>query len=343
MKKILCFAILALTTVFISSCGGEKSNIKATGFKAAMVAGIGGINDQSFNQSAWEGMQKLAKEGVSVSFIESQRASDFLPNFEKLIDQDPNIIWGIGFIMKDQIKKAADANPNELFALVDDTFPDGEVPNLIGIVFKAEQSSFLVGYIAGYMTKTNQVGLIIGQESPTMDRFKYGYFAGVEYAAKEQGKNIKIDYQVTESFSDVAKGKGFALKMYSDGADIIFHAAGVVGQGIIEAAKENNLYAIGVDMDQNYMAPDNVITSSLKNVGTAVYEVTNRVIKGEKLGGTTVVMGLAEGGVGIAPTTNKLVPPNILKKTKEVEKKIIDNDIVAPATQSEYQNFLRGL
>jgi basic membrane protein A len=308
-----------------------------------MVTDVGGINDQSFNQSAWEGMERLQKDGVIVNFVESHRGSDYLPNFEKEIDQGSDIIWGIGFMMKDPIKEVAQANPDQFFALVDDSFKDGEVPNLVGVTFKSEQSSFLVGYIAGYMTKTNHVGFILGQVSPTMDTFRYGYFAGVNYAAKEQGKTIKIDYQVMESFTDAAKGKAAALKMYTSGADIIFHAAGGVGQGVIEAAKESNLYAIGVDMDQNYMAPNNVITSALKNVGTGVYEVTKRVMAGEKLGGTTVVLGLADGGVGIAPTSDKLVPADILQRTKDLEDKIIKGEINVPATKAQYDNFMKGL
>lgn len=344
MKRLLSLvAVLSVAAVLVVGCGGKKDQSANGAFKAAMVTDVGGINDQSFNQSAWGGMEKLKSEGVTVSFLESHRGSDYAPNLEKSIDAGADIIWAIGFMMKDPLQQIAQANPDQLFALVDDTYPDGTVPNVIGVTFKAEQSSFEVGYIAAYMTKTNHVGFIIGMESPVMNRFKYGYFAGVQYAAKEMGKKIQVDYQIMESFTDAAKGKAAALKMYTSGADVIFHAAGGVGQGVIEAAKERNLWVIGVDLDQNYMAPDNVITSALKNVDIGVYDVTKRVMAGEKLGGTTVEMGLSDGGVGIAPTSGKLVPADILQKTKDIENKIIDGQIIVPITDAQYQQFIKGL
>lgn len=139
--------------------------------------------------------------------------------------------------MKDAIREAAENNPDQLYGFIDESFPDGELPNVIGVIFSDEQSSFLVGYAAGYMTKTNRVGCIVGMESPTLDRFRYGYAAGVQYAAAERGKKIIFDYAVIESFSDTAKGKAIALKQYAGGADVIFQAAGNAGNGVIEAAK----------------------------------------------------------------------------------------------------------
>ena len=176
-----------------------------------------------------------------------------------------------------------------------------------------------------------------------MDRFKYGYFAGVQYGAKELGKEIPCEYQLAESFSDSAKGKAIAQKMYTDGVDVIFHAAGQTGSGAIEAAKEMNKMIIGVDLDQNWMAPDNVITSALKNVGNAVYNVTERVMNGEQLGGTNVIMGLAEGGVGLAPSSDKHLSAELLAKVAELEQKIIDGEIVVPYTEGDYNTFVASL
>ncbi len=320
---------------------GETGSGEGT-FSAAMVTDVGGVNDESFNQSSWEGMLKLeAETGAKVSFIESQKDGDYSPNLEKKVDEAPDIIWGIGFMMKDAIGEAAENNPDQLFGLVDDAFPDGEHPNVISVVFQAEQSSFLVGYAAGMQTQTNRVGFIVGMESPVMDRFHYGYLAGVQQAAKERGIEIKTDYGVVESFVDTAKGKGMAQKMYNDGADVIFHAAGQSGSGVIEAAKELNKMVIGVDLDQNKLAPDNVITSALKNVGNAVFDVTKRVMDGEEMGGTTIMMGLKEGGVGIAPSSNLHLPAELLESIAALETKVVSGEIVVPYTEADYNAFIQ--
>lgn len=313
-------------------------------FSAALVTDVGGINDQSFNQSAWEGMQRLESDkGVKVSFLESKKDADYAPNLAKVTDDAPDIVWGIGFLMKDALAAAAESNPDQRYALVDDVFEAGQYPNAIGVQFQAEQSSFLVGYIAAHKTETNHVGFLLGMESPVMDRFKYGYEAGVRYGAKELGKEIQYDFALAESFSDTAKGKAMAQKMYTDGADVIFHAAGQTGSGAIEAAKEMNKMVIGVDLDQNFLAPDNVITSALKNVGNAVYDITGRIMDGEELGGTNVTMGLAEGGVGIAPSSDKHLSAELLAQVDELQQKIIDGEIVVPYTQEDFDAFVANL
>lgn len=324
------------------STAPAESTAAAEPFSAAMVTDVGGINDESFNQSAWSGMEKLQAEGATVSFLESEKDADYAPNLEKKADEGADIVWAIGFLMKTAVGETAEANPDQLFALVDDSFEEGEHDNVIGVMFMAEQSSFLVGYAASYKTETDHVGIILGMESPTMNRFTNGYRAGLAYGAAEQGKEITIDYQVAEAFDDPAKGKALAQKMYTDGADIVYQVAGDTGKGIIEAAKEMDKWVIGVDLDQNHLAPDNVICSGLKNVGTAVYEVSKRVQAGEDLGGTTLYMGLQEGGAGIA-TTGNLLGDDILSKVDEVEKKIINGDIEVPYDEAGLEAFLGTL
>ncbi len=317
---------------------GEEPAEALTG-KVAMITDVGGINDESFNQSAWMGLEEIKERGAEVSFIESQRDADYAVNIDTKINEGNDLIWGIGFLMKGAVEEAALDYPEQKFALIDDVWEDGYLPNATGVTFAAEQSSFLVGYIASYMTETDRVGFVLGMESPTMDRFKYGYFAGVDYGAKEQGKEIQIDSVTVESFTDAALGKSTAAKMYSDGADVVFHAAGNVGTGVIEAAKDANKWVIGVDLDQNHLAPDNVITSAMKNVNVATADVSTRILSGEELGGKTVHYGLVEGGVGIAPTSDKLVPADVLEKTKALEEQIISGEVVVPFTEADYSSF----
>lgn len=308
--------------------------------KIAMITDIGGINDESFNQSAWQGLETLKeKDGAEVSYIESHKDEDYKKNIETKIEEGNDLIWGIGFLMQGAVEESALDYPEQAFAIIDAAWEDGQVPNATGVTFAAEQSSFLVGYIASYMTETNKVGFILGMESPTMNTFKYGYFAGVNYGAKEQGKEITIDAITVESFTDAALGKATATKMYSDGADVVFHAAGNVGTGVIEAAKEADKWVIGVDLDQNHLAPDNVITSAMKNVYVATEDISRKYLAGEEIGGKTFHYDITSGGVGIAPTSDKLVPADVLEKTKALEEKVVSGEIVVPVSEETFNSF----
>lgn len=361
-KRLLAFLLIAVLAFGIVGCGKkdeapqEPETEESTGteeeapeetaetdIKVAMVTDEGGVHDQSFNQSAWEGLQEAEKDlGVEVSYVESQQDADFAPNFETLLDAGNDLIWGIGFKLSDALLDAATNNPDQLYAIID--FAYDETPdNVVGVVFKAEQPSFLVGYIAGKMTETNKVGFVGGIAGDVIWGFDYGFQAGVQYAAKELGKEIEILNQYAESFSDVSKGKAIATQMYQQGADIIFHASGDTGNGVIEAAKEQGKWAIGVDRDQNYLAPDNVLTSAMKRVDVGVYNVVKDLVEGNFPGGQTVVYGLEEGAVGIAPTSDKHVPAEILEEVKEIEKKIIDGEIEVPFNEETFEEFMKTL
>jgi basic membrane protein A len=159
-----------------------------------MVTDTGGVNDQSFNQSSWEGLQSLNKDtGAKVSYLESKQAADYATNLDKLADDDNDIIWGIGYAMAGAIGNAAKQNPDISYAIVDNEYDEKTMPsNVTGVMFRAQESSFLVGYIAGKTTKTNKVGFVGGQTSAIIDQFQYGYQAGVDYAAKELNKTISV-------------------------------------------------------------------------------------------------------------------------------------------------------
>lgn len=359
MKKIKATVLsLLLSTTLLAGCSagtdttttaGETTSGSQTettagsegaGGTIAMVTDLGGINDESFNQSAWMGMEALKEEGYEVSFIESGKDADYAPNLSLKVDEGNDLIWGIGFLMKGALEEAALDNPDQKFGLVDDFFEEGALPNVTSAMFRSEESSFLVGYIASYMTETDHVGFVLGMGGPVMYRFQYGYMAGVAYGAKEQGKEIQVDAVTIETFGDTAKGKATAQKMFTDGADIVFHAAGEAGKGVIEAAKDTGNWAIGVDLDQNQLAPDNVLTSSLKNVNVAVEDLSKQILAGDAVGGKTVYYGLKEGGVGIAPTSSKHVPQEILDKTQALEDKIIAGELSVPTSEEEYTAFM---
>ncbi|MCF6460935.1 BMP family lipoprotein [Clostridium sp. Cult3] len=359
-KRLLAFLLIAVLAFGIVGCGNKgetpeepedsigtedeaPEETPESDIKVAMVTDEGGVHDQSFNQSAWEGLEEAEKDlGVKVSYVESQQDADFAPNFETLLDAENDLIWGIGFKLSDALLDAATNNTDQLYAIIDFAYEDTP-DNVVGVVFKAEQPSFLVGYIAGKMTETNKVGFVGGIAGDVIWGFDYGFQAGVQYAAKELGKEIEILNQYAESFSDVSKGKAIATQMYQQGADIIFHASGDTGNGVIEAAKEQDKWAIGVDRDQNYLAPDNVLTSAMKRVDVGVYNVVKELVDGNFPGGQTVVYGLEEGAVGIAPTSDQHVPAEILEEVEGIEKKIIDGEIEVPFNEETFEEFMKTL
>lgn len=325
-----------------ASTGASAGTVDGSNFKIAMITDTGGINDQSFNQSAWEGLQQLNKDtGADTTYIESKQAADFTTNFDNLSDQGYTFLWGIGFACADAVLEAAQENPEISYAIVDNSYE--ETPdNVTGVMFRAQEPSFMVGYIAAAVSQTDKVGFVGGIEGTIIDQFQYGYEAGVAYANKQLGKDVKVSVQYAESFSDSAKGKAIAGKMFTDGCDVVYHAAGGTGTGVIEAAKEAGKWAIGVDRDQAYLAPDNVLTSALKNVNVAVEEVSKKYMAGQKIGGQTLEFGLTEGAVGI-PEEHKNYSDEIYNAALKIADDIKAGTIKVPATEADYNTYVESL
>ena len=236
----------------------------------------------------------------------------------------------VGFKLAEATKKAAEAHPDTKFAIIDDA-TNASLPNVTCLTFKQEQASYLVGYVAGLTTKKNNVGFVLGMASDMMNKFGYGYLAGV-YAANPEAKVQQIN---ANNFADPAIGKTSATTMITNGADVIFHAAGGTGVGVIQACQENKIAAIGVDTDQSSLAPDTVITSAMKRVDNAVYDTAKQLVEGTIKGGE-MVYDLSKGGVDIAPTTD-LLSKDVLKKVEEVKAKILSGEVVVPGTKAEFE------
>ncbi|MGB5987229.1 MAG: BMP family ABC transporter substrate-binding protein [Desulfobacterales bacterium] len=333
MNKLRGLKMAAMAAVSLMVMGGLAG---AAELRIAMVTDVGGVNDQSFNQSAWEGLLRAEKElGAEVAYKESKQDADYGPNMETLTDAGYDLIWGIGFLMGDAIKETAEINPDQKYAIIDFSYGPETPANVTCAVFQEEQPSFLVGYIAGKMTRANKVGFVGGIKFPLIEKFEYGFMAGVKLANPQ----CQVLRQYAESFTDAAKGKAIANNMYQQGADIVFHAAGGVGDGVIEAAKEKGKWAIGVDKDQNFLAPEHVLTSAMKRVDNAIFDMARRLKEGQWQGGETVVYSLANEGVGIAPTSDKHVPADILKEVDGLVAKIKAGEIAVPATLAEFEKF----
>lgn len=335
-KKI---ATLAMATVVSASllvgCSGNNESASDDKITVAMITDVAGVNDQSFNQSAWEGLQRAKKElGIEVKYLESKQDSDYATNIETLVDEDVDLILGVGMKLADAIKEGSELYPDQNFVLVDEEIDASNVKN---ILFKAEESAYLAGLIAGKTTKTNNVGFIGGMELPVIDTFKYGYMAGVKAA----NPDAKVQAQYANSFTDQAKGKAIANQMYTNGADIVFTCGGDVGTGAIEAAKENNKYAIGVDRDQSDLAPQNVLTSAIKRVDAGVFETVKSYVNGTFEGGTTTTYGLEENAVGVPDTTKNLVSQDILDLVEETITKLKNKEITVPKNEEEYNAMFK--
>lgn len=308
-----------------------EEDIDGTGFKIGMVTDVGGVNDGSFNQSAWEGLQRAAENfGCEVKYIESKGDADFVPNIESFLDEDYDLIICTGYVMADAVRDAAELNPDQKFAIVDDA-SNADLDNVTCMMFEQEQASYLVGLAAGYTTESNIVGFVTGAANETMNSFGYGYCAGV----LDANPDATILQYNANNFGDASGGKTAVNTMVTKGADVVFHAAGGTGIGVIDGCKENKIWAIGVDSDQSPLAPETILTSALKRVDNACYDATKKTILGTLEGGVETY-DLAAGGVDIAQTTDNL-SKDVLEKIEDAKKDIIAGDLVVPKNQEEFE------
>ncbi|MBI6545296.1 MAG: BMP family ABC transporter substrate-binding protein, partial [Cyanobacteria bacterium NC_groundwater_1444_Ag_S-0.65um_54_12] len=261
MKIFAFLATLALTTTMAMPAW-------ATTFKVGLVTDTGGLNDGSFNYLASQGLARAKKTlKVKTSIIESKQFTDYEKNLSQFAAAHYDMVISVGFMMGDATQKVASRFSGTNFAIIDFSYPK-VLPNIIGVTFAEEQAGYLAGALAAMQSRTGTIGFVGGMDVPVIHRFKIGYEAGGKAA------NPKINFLsgYTGNFDDPAKGREVATAQYQHGADIVFHASGRCGLGVIDAAKAANQLAIGVDADQHSIAPDHVLSSALKRVDLAVYQ-----------------------------------------------------------------------
>ena len=353
-KNFLAVLLTAAMTAALTACGGGSSDnsssadtpaaeagddaeapaAEAAGngsdFKIGLITDVGGVNDGSFNQSAWEGLQRAITDfGVEANYLESSTDADYEANMETFVDEEYDLIISVGYMLADVTRAAAEANPDRRFAIIDDATID--LDNVTCLMFRQEQASYLVGYVAGMMTEKNNIGFVLGMASDTMHPFGYGYCAG----ALDANPDVTIQQINVDSFASVEGGANAANTMVTNGADIIFHAAGGTGNGVISKCQELNVSAIGVDSDQSSIAPDTVITSAMKRVDNAVYDAVESVINGSLESGV-ITYDLSVGGVDIAPTQD-LLTDEVISAVNDVKARIISGEITVPSTKDEFE------
>jgi basic membrane protein A len=270
--------------------------------------------------------------------------TDYIPNLTGLAEDGAKLVFGVGFLMVEQIQEAARAKPGSFYAGIDHTYDGPIPPNLIGISYKEQEAGYLAGIVAGYMTKKyagnspllndkNIIGAVLGMDIPPVERYLAGYIAG----ARSVNPTVDVRYIVVGTFSDRAKGKEASLALADQGADIIIQLAGLTGMGVIDAARERKLFAIGADVDQFSAAPDFVLTSALKGTTMSAYVTIKELAQGKLKGGVNRVFGLAEGAIDLAPfhTHDSIVPAEVKNAVAKAKADIAAGKVKVPETLAE--------
>jgi basic membrane protein A len=343
--------------VVATGLGIELSNWKGASVKylVGMVTDVGGVDDKSFNQTAYKGVtDAAAKMFVDGKVLESQQQSDYAKNIQEFLQQKADLIITVGFLIGVDTATFAKANPTTKFAIVDYAYPDcwpgavvgkdcgsdAAIPNVRGLTFATDQAGFLAGYVAAAATKTGKVGTFGGMKLPTVTIFMVGYEAGVKYYNAQKGTNVQVlgwdtakdDGLFTGNFESAEDGRRAAEALFDEGADIVMPVAGPCGLGAGAAAKERGLMVIGVDTDWYISAPEykeTYLTSVLKNMDTAVYDTISTMTKGTFKGGVNYVGTLANKGVAIAPFHDyeSKVPATLADEIKAITADIIAGKI----------------
>lgn len=341
MKKLM--AMLSVIVLTLAGCTTAKSGNEYDGAcenketKIGFVTDIGGIDDKSFNQGTWEGIEKFCgtNENIGATYVESTQASQVKSNLTQMAETDGiEIVVGSGFNFATDMYEVAKSHPDVDFVLIDaepvnpETGEVEKLDNIASFLFKEQEAGYLAGYVAGKETKTDRVGFIGGQEIPPVQKFGFGYVQGVEAA----NPNATVDYQYSGTFEDASKGNTIAETMIKQGSDIIFASAGGTNDGIVKAGIDHTVNGdkvsvIGVDRDMyeegiyegsvaNGDAKSIILTSAVKMVGMAASSGIEDHFAGKFPGAQTVILGYGEDGVGL-PETNPNLDDSVAQEAKD--------------------------
>ena len=346
MKRIVTLFSVIFALMLVVACGNKpatgdqvkdgKTSADSAGSKkaVAVVYSTGGKGDKSFNDATFRGLQKAQKE-LGITFKEYEpkdpatEAKNALTQFAESGEFD--LIIAVGYTMKDSLVAVAQTFPDQKFAIIDETV--NGLPNVASILFKEQEGSFLVGALAGMMDKTGTIGFVGANESELINRFYAGYEQGAKYV-KPEIKVLPVYIGGNNAFNDQASAKAKTETLVQQGADVIYHAAGASGLGVFQAVKEKNIYGIGVDSDQDGLYPGTILTSMLKYVDNATFDVIKAAVEG-KFEPKVQTFGIKENGVGTTNfefTKDKIGEEN-LKKLEQIKQDIKDGKIVVKASR----------
>lgn len=337
--KGLALTTMVATGLLLVGCANDSGKAapeeEAAQFKVSMVTDQNGIDDRSFNQSAWEGMEKWAESHNftedSINYYQSGQESNYIPNLNTAIQDETDIIYAIGFSLEEALTEIASQNPEQNFGLVDGVI---DLDNVVSITFADNEASYLAGVAAALTSKTGKIGFVGGLQAPSILKFQAGYEAG----AKSVNSDIQVDVQFAESFSDAGAAQQIASAMFANEIDVIFHAAGNAGNGVntearnqLEAGAKEDIWVIGADRDQSeegeWDGGNFMLTSTLKELGRAIENESNDVMAGNFHGGEHIISNLESGGVGIVESR---LPEAVKEAVLAAKEQIISGEIEVP-------------
>jgi len=326
--------LVASIALLAAGCGSSKGETAGTtdtivwsGMKVGLITDLGQLNDDGFNELAYNGLKRAERElGIKGRVIESRSAADYVPNMTSLARQGYDLIIGVGFAQGDAIATAAKRFPDTKFAIVDvdQAFLKGKPTNVQGLLFQEEQVGYLVGYLAALEAKRaagDGISAVGGFKEPPVDRFIAGYRAGATAAVP----GIAVKWGYSQDWDDQAKCKELALNQIAAGSEVVFQVAGGCGLGALLAAKEQGVWGVGVDGDQSFLGP-HVLTSALKGVDSAVFLTIKAVQDGTFAGGGNATFGLDQEGVGLGKFSPQADKADI-EATQKIEQQIADGTI----------------
>ncbi len=338
------FSLLLTASLVLAACGGAATPApggeEGVDFSACQVTDVGGIDDRSFNATAWQGVLDAEEElGIEGQFLESQEQADYQENINAFIEEGCGIIITVGFLLGDATQAAAEANPDQLFSIVDFAY-DPPIPNVQAQIFNTDEAAFLAGYVAAGVTETGTVGTFGGLQIPTVTIFMDGFYYGVQHYNAEHGTDVQVlgwdpmaqTGLFAGNFESTDDGRRLGESLMDEGADIIMPVAGPVGLGTAAAAQERgDVYIIGVDSDWVEVNPeysDITLTSVLKLMDVTTFNAIEDAMDGE-FESTTVTGTLENGGVGIAPyhELSDMVPDELQSEVEAVREGIIAGEI----------------
>jgi basic membrane protein A len=314
--------VLVAGVAALAGCGGSSAPSSSKAF-VVLVTDINQLNDHGFNQLAYQGLKRAEKQlGIRGDVYQSASAQAYIPNLSTAARKNADLVVAVGFDQAAAVAKVAKEFPKTHFAIIDVSQGDlaGKPANVEGLIFREQEVGYLAGYLAGLVEKRagkqNTIGSVGGEKQPPVDRYIAGYQAG----ARKADPTVKLLNAYSQDWVDQAKCKTAALNQIAAGANIIFQVAGGCGLGVLDAAKERNVWGIGVDADQSYLGKQ-VLTSALKRVDTSVYSTIQQVLNNKFAGGTDAVFSLANNGVGLGKISPQ-VPKADVQKVQQIAKQI---------------------
>ncbi len=332
MRTALAIVLLAGVVAALAGCGGAGTQSSSKPF-VVLVTDINQLNDHGFNQLAYQGLKRAERKlGIRGDVYQSASAQAYIPNLSTAARKNADLVVAVGFDQAAAVAKVAKEFPKTHFAIIDVDQRDlaGKPKNVEGLIFREQEVGYLAGYLSGLLdhgSGQNTIGSVGGEKQPPVDR----YIAGYEAGARKADPAVKLLNAYSQDWVDQAKCKTAALNQIAAGANVVFQVAGGCGLGVLDAAKERNVWGIGVDADQSYLGPQ-VLTSAMKRVDTSVFSTIQQVLDNKFAGGTNAVFSLANNGVGLGKISPRVPKADVLK-VQQIAKQIAAGKITGIPTE----------